>query len=136
MNRALIDTDILSYFFKGNEAVIANFQKYLTFFDLIEISIITYYEIVGGLLAKNANNQLHMFEEFVNENIIVPVTEKSARISAELYSELRKGGNILDDIDLLIAGIAIENNLVLITNNLNHFKRISGLKIENWIKYE
>jgi len=136
MNRALIDTDILSYFFKGNEAFIANFQKYLTFFDLIEISIITYYEIVGGLLAKNAHNQLHVFEEFVNENIIVPVTEKSARISTELYSGLRKDGNILDDIDLLIAGIAIENNLVLITNNLNHFKRISGLKIDNWIKFE
>ena len=52
MNRALIDTDILSYYFRGDEKVKKNFRDYLKFFDKIETSIITHYEIVGGLLAK------------------------------------------------------------------------------------
>ena len=56
MNSVLIDTDILSYYFKGDKMVIGNFKNYLQEFDLIQISIITYYEIVGGLLAKNALN--------------------------------------------------------------------------------
>jgi tRNA(fMet)-specific endonuclease VapC len=64
----------------------------------------------------------------------LPITDKSARISAELYSSLRMGGNIIDDIDLFIAGIAIENNMILVTNNESHFGRIPGLKIENWKK--
>lgn len=132
MNRVLIDTDILSYFFKGDEIVIGNFKKYLQEFDLIEISLITYYEIVGGLLAKNALKQLNVFEDFVAGNIVVPMTDKSARISAELYSSLRQTGQIIDDIDLLIAGIAIENDMTLVTNNENHFGRIPGLRIENW----
>lgn len=135
MNRALIDTDILSYYFKGDEIVIGNFQNYLANFDLIEISIITYYEIVGGLLSKNALKQLAIFEKFVTENLVIPMTKESAKISAELYSSLKQSGNIIDDIDLLIAGIVIDNGMILITNNERHFSRIPGLTIENWKKH-
>ena len=135
MNRAIIDTDILSYYFKGNQTVIKNFEKYLQDFDLIEISIITYYEIIGGLMAKNALKQLNIFQDFVDQNIVVPMTENSAKISAELYATLRQQGNTVDDIDLLIAGIAIDNDLTLITNNENHFNRIPGLRVENWSKH-
>lgn len=134
MNRALIDTDILSYYLKGDTDVIINFEKYLDYFDILEISIITYYEIVSGLHAKNAFKQLTIFEEFVSENIILPLTEESAKLSAEIYANLRKSGNIVDDIDLLIAGIAMENKMTLVTNNDSHFERIPVLKTENWKK--
>jgi len=134
MNRALIDTDILSYYLRGDEIVVENFKLYLQYYDLIEISLITYYEVTGGLLAKNALKQLAVFEEFITENLVLPMSERSARISAEIYSTLRNNGNVVDDIDLLIAGIAIDNDLVLVTNNENHFGRIPELKVENWKK--
>ena len=132
MDRVLIDTDILSYYFKGDKEVINNFELYLQHHDLIEISIITYYEILGGLLAKNALKQLSIFEDFVIDNLVIPMTDNSAKISAELYSTLRQSGKPVDDIDLLIAGIAIDNDLTLVTNNESHFIRIPGLKIDNW----
>lgn len=132
MNRALINTDILSYYFKGDKTVVKNFEFYLQHYDLIEISIITYYEILGGLLAKNALKQLSIFEDFVIDNLVIPMTDSSAKISAKLYSNLRQSGNIIDDIDLLIAGVAIDNDMILVTNNEKHFKRITGLKIDNW----
>jgi tRNA(fMet)-specific endonuclease VapC len=43
---------------------------------------------------------------------------------------------LIDNQDILIAGIALENNLVLVTNNEKHFARIPNLIIENWKKYE
>ena len=132
MNRAMIDTDILSYYFKGDAVVISNFEKYLKDFECIDVSIITYYEIMSGLLAKKANKQIETFEQFVSENTIVPLTEKSSKISAEIYSLLRETGKTLDDIDLLIAGIAIENDYTLITNNEKHFGRIPNLIVKNW----
>lgn len=135
MKRVLIDTDILSYFFKGDKNVVSNFETYLQHYNLIEISIITYYEIAGGLLAKKALKQLSIFEAFIADNSVIPMTESSAKISAELYSTLRQSGKMLDDIDLLIAGIAIDNELTLVTNNEGHFNRIPGLKIENWLKH-
>lgn len=132
MNRALIDTDILSFYFKGDSVVIRNFEKYLINFNIIEISIITYYEITSGLVYRNALKQLELFRQFITENIVVPLTENSCKISSEIYSELRLKGELIDDIDLLIAGIAIENDMTLVTNNANHFSRIPELKIENW----
>jgi tRNA(fMet)-specific endonuclease VapC len=132
MNRALIDTDILSYYFKGDTKVVANFQKYLAKYEIIEISLITYYEIMSGLLYKNALKQLEIFNDFVSENIVIAATEESCKISSEIYSKLRNNGELIDDIDLLIAGIAIENEMTLVTNNTNHFGRISGLNLENW----
>lgn len=134
MNRYLIDTDILSYYFKGDPDVVNKFNQYLDQFDLIEISLVSYYEITSGLLAKNALKQLAVFDDFVAENSILPLTEKSVKISAELYSTLRQSGKIIDDIDLLIAGVAIENEMILVTNNENHFGRIPGLIIDNWKK--
>ena len=53
-------------------------------------------------------------------------------ISSDLYSRLRKTGNPIDDIDILIAGVALSNNLALVTNNEDHFKNIKNLKILNW----
>jgi tRNA(fMet)-specific endonuclease VapC len=43
-------------------------------------------------------------------------------------------GEPLDDIDLLIAGTAIANGLVLVTHNRQHFDRISGLTVEDWVE--
>ena len=131
-NRALIDTDVLSYYFKGYQNVVKNFEKYLEDFDLIELSIITYYEIQSGLQAKKAFRQLEIFEDFSQDNIVIPLTEASCKISAELYSSLKQKGELIDDIDLLIAGTAIENEMVIVTNNEKHFRRIPGLQIKNW----
>ncbi len=41
-------------------------------------------------------------------------------------------GMLIDDMDLLIASSALAHNLILVTNNEKHFKRIPGLEMENW----
>jgi len=55
-----------------------------------------------------------------------------AKTSAIIQADLRKKGTEIGHADTLIAGIAITSELQLITNNTNHFKRIKGLKIDNW----
>ncbi len=49
-----------------------------------------------------------------------------------MYAELRKTGQTVDDIDLLIAGIAAANGFVLVTNNRKHFERIKEITVEDW----
>ncbi|OGW57368.1 MAG: hypothetical protein A2Y48_04325 [Nitrospirae bacterium RIFCSPLOW2_12_42_9] len=77
-----------------------------------------------------------LFLEFVKHNTILSLTEDSVAISSALYTSLRKKGKLIDDIDILIAGVALSNNLALVTNNEGHFKNIKGLKILNWNKRE
>jgi tRNA(fMet)-specific endonuclease VapC len=62
----------------------------------------------------------------------VNITEQSVCVSAKIYADLRKTGKPIDDIDILIAGTAISNNMILITHNRNHFERIKNLEIEDW----
>jgi len=134
MKAALVDTNILSLFFRGHPQVVAGFGLYLEEYDTINISIITYYEIVSGLKHRDAHNQLAMFLEFSAQNTILPFTQAVADVAADLYADLRKNGQPIDDIDLLIAGTAIANGLILITDNRKHFDRITQLEVENWVK--
>ncbi len=134
MTESLVDTDILSFYFKGDPKVLGKFNDYLRKFEVINISIITYYEILGGLKFKKAEKQIREFEEFANNNSIIHISEESAKVSGGIYADLRLRGITIGTSDVLIAGIAIENELTLITNNEKHYDSVRGLKIENWKK--
>lgn len=132
MKRALIDTDIVSMFLRGHPIVEENFERYLKIYPDINISIITHYEILSGLKHKDAKNRLKGFLKFISSNNILPLTAISSENAANFYAELRKKGTPVDDVDLLIAGIAKEHDMMLITNNTSHFDRIEGIGIANW----
>ena len=134
MRPALVDTDILSEFLRGTEIVVDNAKKYLENYDSINFSIITYYEILNGLLYKDARKQLKRFSEFAELNKILPLTLSATKQAAEIYANLRRKRQPIGHTDCLIAGIALTNNLQLVTNNIDHFKRVKGLEIVNWLK--
>lgn len=134
MKQAILDTDILSEFLRGNPKVIIKVDEHLKQFGFISLSIITYYEILNGLFYKDAKKQLERFEEFVMLNKVVPLTIRTVKISATIQAELRKKGSEIGHTDTLIAGVAIASGLQLITNNTDHFKRIKGLVSANWTK--
>ncbi len=121
-------------YFRGHDNVKSNFEKYGQQYGKINLSIITYYEILSGLKHRDAEKQLQSFLAFANQNTILNLTEHSVTTSAEIYAELRKEGEPIDDIDLLIAGIALSHDLMIATNNESHFNRIKKLKIVNWSK--
>ncbi len=132
MKPAMIDTDILSMFFRNDPNVKARFRDYLQEHGRMSISIITYYEILSGLRHRDARKQLTSFLEFAGLNMVLPLTRESTTISAEIFAKLRREGRPIDDIDIIIAGIAMNHKLVLITHNENHFGRIEGLEIMDW----
>ena len=127
MKQAFIDTDIISLFLRNHLPVVEKIREYLKNYKRISFSIISYYEILSGLKYRDAKKQLDSFLEFADYNVILPVTKDSVEISAQIYADLRKNGNLIDDVDIIIAGIAISNNLSMITHNVHHFGRIEGL---------
>ena len=134
MKPSMLDTDILSEFLRGNLKVIAKVDEHLKIYGYINLSIITYYEILNGLLYKDARKQLAKFEEFVELNKVIPLTLRMAKTAAVIQADLRKKGTEIGHTDTLIAGIAMTSELQLVTNNTAHFKRIKGLDIANWTK--
>lgn len=128
----LVDSDILSYYMKGNKTVVENFDNYVSENRFVNISRISIVEILGGLKARSAEKQIERFKALIAKHKILDTTEISAEISANIFAELWKSGNHSGNYDILIAGIAIANNLVLITNNEKDYKNINGLEITNW----
>jgi len=129
VRKYLLDTNIVSYYLKGDESLKERISNNI---DSLAISIISYYEIASGLQSINANKRITGFEKFCELIDVVNLDRASILASCQIYSNLKKSGNLIDDIDILIAGIALSNNLVMVTDNTEHFKRISGLKVENW----
>jgi tRNA(fMet)-specific endonuclease VapC len=132
MKEALIDTDTLSYFFRNHKQAVDKIDQYLAHFGHINISVVTYYEVLNGLFFKDAKRQLQAFEEFAALNMVIPLNEGIAHRSAKLFADLRKKGKTIGHNDILIAGTAIEHDMVLLTNNLSHFKLVKGLSIDHW----
>lgn len=129
MRKYLLDTNIVSYYLKG----IDNLKdKVSSNIDLLCISIISYYEIVSGLQSIDAKKRIAEFENFCELIDIINLDKASISASCKIYSSLKKSGRLIDDIDILIAGIALSNYLVMVTDNTEHFERIEGLRIENW----
>ena len=52
----------------------------------------------------------------------------------EIRWQLERKGQKIGDMDLFIAATALEEDLIVVTGNINHFNRIDGLKVENWME--
>ena len=134
MKPAILDSDTISYFFKGNPAVIQKVDEYLQVHGFVYLSIITYYEVLNGLLFKDARSQLGRFQQFVQLNQVLPINLPIAATGAQIFAALRKNNQVIGHNDVLIGATAIEHDLILVTNNSNHFSRIPALSLDNWTK--
>jgi len=133
MKLSILDTDILSEFLRGNQKVVNRVDEHLKRFGFINLTFISYYEILNGLLYKDARKQLPLFEAFVTQSKVLPLTIRTVKISAIIQAALRKKGISIGHTDTLIAGVAMANEMPLVTNNTMHFSRVDGLETDNWL---
>ncbi len=133
MKDLLLDTDIISYFFRDVPTVSKTLRSRLEEGYTLNMSVINFYELSNGLYYRDAKKQLRRLRAFTEFCIILPLTEDIADLSAKHFAKLRKKGKTIQHTDALIAGTAIINDLKLITNNTKHYEGIDGLDIENWV---
>ena len=127
----LIDTDILIYSLNNNKIVNDNFL--LNKNSPKAVSIVTYGELIyGANKSKNIEKNLAKIHRIAELFPIINISVAIMETFGDLKATLEKAVTTLDDMDLLIASTALTHNLVLVTNNEKHFKRIQGLKIVNW----
>lgn len=85
--------------------------------------------------AENSSNPLKntsLIDEFSEQIKILPIFN-AIQIYAKEKVRLRKNGMMISDFDLLIGSAAISNELIMITENVREFERISNIVIENWV---
>lgn len=134
VEEALLDTDVLSAIMRRHPVALSRARAYLAAQHHFTFSLITRFEILRGLRAKNATTQLVAFERLCAASTILPVTDSVVKRAAMLYADLYRRGALISDADLLIAATALEGGLAVVTNNTGHFERIPDLRLENWLR--
>ncbi len=130
----LLDTDILSAIMRQHPVVIPKAQASLMDHERFTFSIITRYEILRGLKAKGAAKQITTFDRFCDVNTVLQLTDEAIVKASDIYAFLRQRGELIGDADILIAATALTDGLCVATNNLEHFRRIPELQIQNWLQ--
>jgi tRNA(fMet)-specific endonuclease VapC len=124
----LVDTDWVADFLKGRRPALDLFEALGP--DGLAISIITYGEIQEGILYwQNRQPHEHGFRQFLRWVRVLPLTRTTMQHFARIRGDLRVRGQLIGDMDLLIAATALTHQLTLLTRNVRHFERIVGLQL-------
>lgn len=128
------DTNMCIYFLKNKYPSVA--KRWLTVSpDKIKISSIVKAELLTGAYKSRIKKDiLQKLDAFLAPYEIIPFKDEMTHCYAEIRSKLEQSGKIIGPNDLLIASIVKYHNGILITNNSGEFKRISELKVKNWIR--
>jgi tRNA(fMet)-specific endonuclease VapC len=132
--RFMLDTNICIYIRQQRPAeVLARFRK-LKAGEAV-LSVITFGELRYGA-AKSKQRQLAMerLDDLLSLLPVLPLPEHAASDYGVIRAELEACGESIGGNDLWIAAHARAQGLVLITNNEREFKRVPGLKVQNWVK--
>lgn len=128
----LLDTNICIHLFRGKFNLIEKFQE-INLADCA-ISEITLTELTfGAENSPNPKKNYRIIDDFTQQLKILPIFN-SIQTYAKEKVRLRKTGIMISDFDLLIGSTAVANDLIMITENINEFERISSIEIENWIQ--
>ena len=132
----LFDTDILSNLVKRRPSsqLIARLEA--TPAELQFTSTINLGEMVYGAHRnrERAEQLLERMEQAILPNVtVLPFDIAAARTYGEIRADLELRGLPIGDADTRIAAVALSRDLTLVTANLRHFRRVTGLRIENWL---
>ena len=129
----ILDTDTCIYWLKGKEEVRRKVEKIGV--DNLRITIITLAELkYGAFNSQKVSENLKNINDFLGKVKVLLLDEDAAERFGKIKAGLRRTGQLIEDFDILIGSIALSHGGVLVTNNIEHFKRISGLSHENWVQ--
>ena len=130
----MLDSDICIYIIKGKPAGVSKRFQRLQPGDLA-MSVITFAELMNGAMkSRRIEENVAKLNEMAELLEIPAFDRRAAAVYGEVRSNLEKRGEVIGSYDLLIAAHAISLDLVLVSNNEKEFRRVKGLKMENWAK--
>ena len=128
----LIDTKICIYIMNQRPPDVINKFKNFEVGD-IGVSSITVAELQYGV-EKSGHPRMNQgrLDAFIAPFDIVGFDQSAASAYGGIRFQLEMQGRPIGPLDLLIAAQALAGELILVTNNEKEFKRIEGLKVQNW----
>ena len=133
MIKYMLDTDTCIFTIKRKPAHLK--RLFNAHIGQLSISAVTWGELIyGAEKSSNIENNIDQIEGFAARLEILPFDNDEAKQFGQVKAELEHKGKPIGPYDMMIAGHARSQGLILITNNVREFKRVDGLRVENWVK--
>ena len=131
--RYLLDTNICIYIRqKKPEELLRRFERLRP--GEAAISVITFGELLyGAEKSWHRSAALERLRELVLLVPALPLPETAGQAYGKIRADLESRGEMIGNNDLWIAAHAIAEHFVLVTNNQKEFRRVRGLKSQNWV---
>ena len=131
--KVLLDTNICIYIIKRQPpAVLERFAGFAI--GDVGISVVTLAELEYGVSkSRDVKRNRHALDQFIEPLEVARFDRDAAVIYGTIRAALEQKGQPIGSMDLLIAAHARSLDVCLVTNNESEFKRVPGLRIENWV---
>jgi tRNA(fMet)-specific endonuclease VapC len=127
----MLDTNICIYVIKNRPPKIRD--RFTEHAEYLCISSVTLAELLyGAEKSTRLERNLSVVENFAARLSVLPFEDKAAGHYGHIRAELERKGKPIGPYDLMIAGHARSEGLILVTNNTREFERVDGLRLENW----
>lgn len=132
MLKYMLDTNIVIYVLKRRPIQVLDiFNQNI---NRMAISSITLSELIyGAEKSQNISKNLEAIEDFISHMEVLSYDQKTSQAYGQIKAKLENNGEMIGENDIHIAAHAISQGLILVTNNLNEFRRVSHLSLENWV---
>jgi tRNA(fMet)-specific endonuclease VapC len=129
--RYLLDTNTVAFHIRQSSPALQRRLRRIPFARLA-LSVVTEMEIRYGLARNPSLRIAPLVETFLAGITILPLTSEVAREYARVRAALEKAGTPIGPLDLMIGSHALALGAMLVSNNVDEFRRISGLSCEDW----
>lgn len=132
MLKYLLDTNIVIHVIKNRPQVARD--CFIRHQGQMAISSVTLMELVyGAEKSAQTERNLRDIQAFTARLEVLHYDDMAAMHGGQIRAELARQGTPIGPYDLMIAGHARSRGLIVVTNNLREFERVSGLRVENWL---
>lgn len=128
----LLDTNIVSYWMRGDPMVIARIKACAP--SNLSLSAVTLAEILYGIEKSPVRKKERRLKIKKISSLlgVYPFDEAAAERYAVIRAQLERAGEMISERDVQIAAIAMGNRLTVVTHNVREFRRIDKLNVEDW----
>ena len=134
MLKYLLDTNVVIYAIKNRPQSLR--RKFNQLHGQMAVSAVTWGELIYGVeRSAQPERNLADIESLGARIAVLPFDRIAANHFGQIRAELHRIGRPIGPYDMMIAGQARAYGLVLVSNNVKEFKRVSGLMLENWVRH-
>ena len=129
----MLDTNILSHLVRQPQGPVAEHIADAGEANVLT-SVIVACELRYGAARRGSRKLTRQVEAVLSAMTIQPLESDVERVYASIRVALEKRGTPIGAHDMLIAAHARAIDAVCVTDHVAEFKRVSALKVENWLR--